>query len=140
MDAALTAQIDIPNVSEWCWVNGVNRRTFYRHKARIEAEGSWRPRSRRPKTSPGQTPAVVEAEVIRLRKELPPDNGADVIIAALQDLAREQSWAQRGLRVPHRSTVKKILKRNHLVEPQPHKRPRSSYRRSPTPARGTARA
>jgi putative transposase len=129
MDAAITAGIDIPNVSEWCRVNGVNRRTFYRHKARIEAEGSWQPRSRRPKASPGQTPAAVEAEVIRLRKELAPDNGADVIIAALAGLAAGQDWAGRGLRVPHRSTVNKILKRAGLVTPQPGKRPRSSFRR-----------
>ena len=129
MDAAITAGIDIPNVSEWCRVNGVNRRTFYRHKARIEAEGGWAPRSRRPKTSPGQTPAAVEAEIIRLRTELAPDNGADMIIAALQDLAREQGWEQAGLAVPHRSTVNKILKRNGLVTAQPQKRPKSSYRR-----------
>jgi len=129
MDAAIAAGIQIPNVSEWCRVNGVNRRTFYRHRARIEAEGRWQERSRRPKTSPGQTPPEVEAEVIRLRKELAPDNGADVILAALTELARARDWAQRGVRVPHRSTVNKILKRNGLVAAQPQKRPRSSFRR-----------
>jgi len=129
MDAAIVAGIEIPNVSEWCRVNKVNRRTFYRHRARIEAEGSWEPRSRRPKTSPGQTPPQVEAQIIRLRKELAPDNGADVIIAALAGLAREQDWAGQGLAVPHRSTVNKILKRNGLVIAQPGKRPRSSFRR-----------
>jgi transposase InsO family protein len=129
MDAALTAGIKIGNVSEWCRVNGVNRRTFYRHKARIEAEGSWQPRSRRPQSSPGRTPAVVEAEVIRLRKELSPDNGADSVLAALREIAHAQDWAGRGLAVPHRSTVNKILKRAGLVEPQPSKRPKSSFRR-----------
>ena len=57
-------------MSQWCRLNGVDRRTFYRHRARVAAEGTWAPRSRRPKTSPGATPAGVAAEVIRLRQEL----------------------------------------------------------------------
>ena len=129
MDAALTASVKIGNVSEWCRVNGVNRRTFYRHQARIQAEGAWAPRSRRPQTSPGRTPAVVEAEVIRLRKELSPDNGADSILAALGEIAEARDWAGQGLAVPHRSTVNKILKRAGLVEAAPAKRPKSSFRR-----------
>jgi putative transposase len=129
MDAALTAGIKVGNVSEWCRVNGVNRRTFYRHKARIEAEGAWQPRSRRPATSPGRTPAVAEDQVVRLRQELSPDNGADSILAALREVAEAQDWASRGLVVPHRSTVNKILKRAGLVEAAPAKRPKSSFRR-----------
>jgi putative transposase len=129
MDAAITAGIEITNVSEWCRVNGVNRRTYYRHKRRIEAEGAWQPRSRRPKTSPGQTPAEAEARIIRLRTGLSPDNGADMIIAELEKTAVRDGWAARGLRVPHRSTVNAILKRAGLVTPQPAKRPKSSFRR-----------
>lgn len=129
MDAALAAEITIGNVSEWCRVNGVNRRTFYRHRARIEAEGSWQPRSRRPKTSPGRTPPEVEAEIIRLRGELGADNGADSILPALAEVAARQGWAARGLRVPARSTVNRVLWRAGLVVPAPAKRPRSSYRR-----------
>lgn len=129
MDATITAGAKVGNVSEWCRVNGVNRRTFYRHKARIEAEGSWAPRSRRPTTSPGATPAPVAAEIVRLRGELAPDNGADAIIAALGPAAAAQDWAGQGWAVPHRSTVNKILKRAGLVEPAPAKRPKSSFRR-----------
>ena len=129
MDATITAGVKIGNVSEWCRVNGVNPRTFYRHRARIEAEGSWQPRSRRPKTSPGATPEPVAAEIIRLRKDLAPDNGADAIIAALRPVAEQQDWERRGLRVPHRSTVNKILKRAGLVRAEPAKRPKSSFRR-----------
>jgi putative transposase len=129
MDAMLAAGVQIGNVSEWCRVNGVDRRTFYRHKARIEAEGSWQPRSRRPKTSPGATPQEIVAQIVALRGELAPDNGADAIIAALVPAAAAQGWAQRGWRVPHRSTVNKILARHGLVTAQPAKRPRSSFRR-----------
>lgn len=129
MDAAVTAGVKITNVSRWCRDNGVDRRTFYRHKQRIEAEGGWRPRSRRPKATPGATPAAVAAQIVRLRKELAPDNGADAIIAALGPVAERDDWAGQGWRVPHRSTVNKILKRAGLVRPEPRKRPRSSYRR-----------
>lgn len=129
MDAAVTAGVKIANVARWCRDNGVDRRTFYRHRERIEAEGSWQPRSRRPKTSPGATPAPVAAEVVRLRNALAPDNGADAIIAALGPVAEQQDWAGRGWRVPHRSTVNKILKRAGLVRDEPRKRPRSSFRR-----------
>src|ERR1700761_806962 len=129
MDAALTAGVKIENVSAWCRDNGIDRRTFYRHRKRVEEEGSWRPRSRRPKASPGQTPPEVEAQVVRLRKELAPDNGADAVLAALRGLAQAEDWAGRNLRVPHRSTVNRILKRNGLAESRPERRPRSSFRR-----------
>jgi transposase InsO family protein len=129
MDAMLAAEVEIGNVTAWCRENGVDRRTFYRHRARIEAEGSWQPRSRRPKTSPGATPPQVADQVVRLRGELEPDNGADAIIDALRPVAEQQDWAGRGWRVPHRSTVNKILKRAGLVKDEPRKRPRSSFRR-----------
>src|ERR1700726_1416256 len=83
MDATIAAGVKITNVAQWCRVNEVDRRTFYRHRARIEAEGSWQPRPRRPRSSPGATPPPVAAEIVRLRGELEPDNGADAIIAAL---------------------------------------------------------
>jgi putative transposase len=129
MDATLSVGVKITNVTQWCAQNGVDRRTFYRHKARIAAEGEWRPRSRRPRSSPGQTPAEVAGEIVRLRAELAPDNGADAIVAALGRIAAERDWAAAGLAVPHRSTVNKILKRAGLVTAQPRKRPRSSWRR-----------
>lgn len=133
MDATIVAGAVVSNVSEFCRVNGISRRTYYRHKARIEAEGEWRERSRRPKTSPGQTPAEVEEVIVRLRKELGEsrhgDNGADSILAELRQVAVREGWAERGWRVPARSTVNAVLKRGGLVEPAPRKRPKSSFRR-----------
>jgi putative transposase len=129
MDATLAVRAKIGNVSQWCRANGVDRRTFYRHRARIEAEGGWAPRSRRPKSSPHATPEPVAAEIVRLRRALAPDNGADPIRDALAALAAEQGWAARGWRVPSRATVNRILAREGLAERNPRKRPKSSLRR-----------
>jgi putative transposase len=129
MDATLVAGVKVGNVSQWCRLNGVDRRTFYRHRQRIVAEGAWRPRSRRPRSSPAAAPAQVAEQIIGLRAALAPDNGADAIVAALAAVAARDCWRERGWRVPHRSTVNKILKREGLVTPQPQKRPKSSWRR-----------
>lgn len=129
MDATVVAGAKIDNVAAWCRVNGVNVRTFYRHRQRIEAEGGWRPRSRRPKTSPNATPAEIVAEILRLRGGLAPDNGADNIRAELETLAHQQDWAVRGWRVPVRATINRVLDRHGLLAKNPAKRPRSSWRR-----------
>jgi putative transposase len=129
MDATLVVQAKLENVSEWCRVNGVDRRTFYRHRARILAEGHWQERSRRPKTSPHATPEPVVSEIMRLRVELVPDNGADPIRDALQVLAAEQDWDTRGWQVPARATINRILGRAGLLDTNPRKRPKASLRR-----------
>jgi transposase InsO family protein len=129
MDATVQAGVKIGNVAEWCRVNGVNPRTFYRHRSRIEAEGVWRPRSRRPRSMPTATPPEVVEQILRLRTELAPDNGADNIRGALETLALGQDWAGQGLRVPGRATINRILDRHGLLAKNPAKRPRSAWRR-----------
>ena len=129
MDATLAAGVKITNVTQWCAGNGVDRRTFYRHRARTRAQGSWQAGSRRPLSAPGATPGPVTAEIVRLRADLAPGNGADHIVAALRAVAARAEWAAAGWRVPHRSTVNKILKAVGLVTAQPQKRPRRSWRR-----------
>jgi hypothetical protein len=98
----------------------------YRHQARVRAEGEWRPRSRRPHSSPSATPADLEAWILKLRDELGPDNGADYIRDALADICTRTgpAWA-----VPARSTINRILARHDKLERNPKKRPRSSWRR-----------
>jgi transposase InsO family protein len=128
MDAMLVADLKIDNVAEWCRINGVNQRTFYRHRARIAAEGAWRERSRRPRSSPTATPQPVVAEVLALRRDLAPDNGADSILAELVELAVAADWAGQGLAVPSRATINRILDRHGLLDKNPAKRPRASWR------------
>jgi transposase InsO family protein len=109
-------------VSVLCAELGISRQTFYKYKRRWEAEGpaGLVERSRRPRRSPGMISAALEDEIVRLRKTLPLDNGAQTIA---YQLARD-GWA-----VPSVSTIHRALVRRGLVTPQPHKRPRSAWRR-----------
>ncbi len=94
---------------------------------RYETEGAaaFEPRSRRPHTSPNAVTAETEERIVRLRKTLSRqgfDAGADTIAA---HLANDPTIAN----VPAVSTIWRILARRGFVTPQPHKRPRSSWKR-----------
>lgn len=108
----------------WCRINGISRATFYRHLARVRQQGSWAPRSRRPRSSPGATPPVVVATIVALRSSLGVDNGALTIHYHLG-----QDPALTGMKIPSPATIHKILRREGLVTAQPKKRPKSSWRR-----------
>ena len=135
LDAALTMAItegvDVfdGDFAGWCAHNRISRATAYRHKKRIQEQGRWTPRSHRPATCPHHTPPEVEAEIVRLRRTLGPDNGADTIGYHLARIARDQHWEAEGRTVPCRATIHKILRRHRLVIDAPRKRPRSSWRR-----------
>jgi transposase InsO family protein len=126
MDAALVAGVKIDNVERFCREHGVTTRTFYRHRARIEAEGRWQERSRRPHISPAQAEPELDAWICKLRKDLGVDNGADFIRVALH---RVHAQTSPSWRVPSRSTINRVLRRNNKLESNPKKRPRSSWRR-----------
>ena len=128
LDATLQVGVPIENVAEWCRRNDVDRRTFYRHRKRVVAEGAWTERSRRPSRSPAATPDWLVERVIALRGGLAPDNGADNIHAALWGQAGAADWPAGG-RVPSRATINRILGRADLLERNPRKRPKSSWRR-----------
>ncbi|WP_116511149.1 DDE-type integrase/transposase/recombinase [Micromonospora sp. B006] len=125
LDAQLAAGVRV-NAAEFAREHGVSVRTVYRHRARIRAEGQWQERSRRPRSSPRVTPPEVDAWICKLRAELGPDNGADFIRDALDDVRQrtDASWS-----VPSRSTVNRVLARHDLLVATPAKRPRSSWRR-----------
>lgn len=104
---------------------GVSRRWVITLCQRYQAEGAagLQPRSRRPHSSPTQTPQDVEDEIVRIRKELDKgghEAGADTIRS---HLLRQRSTA------PATSTIWRILTARGFVTPQPHKRPKSSYTR-----------
>jgi transposase InsO family protein len=102
---------------------GVSRRWVHELVRRYDTEGeaSFEARSRRPRTSPQQTPAPVEEEIVELRKSLDEqglDAGAHTIAFHL---------GRRHGTAPAPSTIWRILHRRGFVTPQPQKRPKSSY-------------
>jgi putative transposase len=125
LDAQLAAGVNI-NATRFARQHGVSVRTVYRHRARVREDGEWRPRSRRPHRNPTATPPELEAWICKLRAGLSPDNGADFIRDGLLRVHAETSppW-----QVPARSTINRVLDRHDLLERNPAKRPRSSWRR-----------
>ncbi len=120
---AFAGQID--NVSQFCRDQQISRQTFYKWRRRFGQDGlaGLKERSRRPNSSPGQTPAAVEEAVLRRRKQLLEqglDHGPQSIVWALR---------RDDVAVPSRSTVSRILTRHGLIVAQPQKRPKSATKR-----------
>ncbi len=108
---------------------GVSRYWVQQLVQRYRREGpvAFQPRSRRPRHSPHAISADTEEMIVRLRKELSKqglDAGAETIAA---HLARGEP-VDSGRPVPAVSTIWRILSRRGFVNPQPQKRPRSSWR------------
>jgi len=82
---------------------------------------SLEPRSRRPKSCPHQVETKVQQLIVKLRREL---------TEAGHDAGPETIHFHLGaslVEVPSVATIWRILKRNGLITPEPHKRPRSSF-------------
>jgi transposase-like protein len=109
--AVLSSGLPLP-VSRLCRELGISRQTFYKYRRRWAAEGpaGLVERSRRPHRSPGQVGVDLEAEIVRLRKVLPLDNGAQTIAYHL---------ARSGWVVPSVATIHRVLVRRGQVVPQP---------------------
>ncbi len=106
---------------------GLSRYWVHQLVKRYEAEGAaaFTPRSRRPHTNPHAITDEVEERIIRLRKTLAKagyDAGAATIA---EHLRRDPDITE----VPGISTIWRILDRRGFITPQPHKRPRSSWKR-----------
>lgn len=120
--AVFTVGLSGVRVTDLCAQLGISRQTLYKYRGRYEQEGPQGlvERSRAPHRSPHAIGGELEDEIVRLRKTLVVDNGAQAIAYHLQ----RDGWA-----VPAVSTIHRALVRRGLVTPQPHKRPRSATRR-----------
>lgn len=107
--------IQTPSLRGWtveqtCAFYAVSQATFYQWRARFRSEGfdGLAPRSRRPRSSPGQVAGELEATIVSMRKT-------------------HDGWGARrirdelrlaGIDPPAVSTVHQVLVRNDLIEPR----------------------
>jgi transposase InsO family protein len=101
----------------------ISRSWLFRLLARYKEGGyeALKPRSRRPKSFPSRTAPEIQQAIVDLRRELT-DSGLD---AGAQTIAHHLKL--RFVTAPSRPTIWRILKSHGLIEPQPHKRPKSSW-------------
>ena len=119
--AVLDVRAGVP-VSEVAARYGVSRQSVHAWIRRYEAGGlgGLMDRSRRPESCPHQVSAEVEAAVCELRREHP--RWGPVRLA--------HEVAKAGVTSPpSRMSVYRVLVRHGLIDPQPRKRPKDSYRR-----------
>ena len=101
----------------------ISRSWLFRLLARYKEGGyeALEPRSRRPKSCPSRTAPEIQQAIVDLRRELT-DSGLD---AGAQTIAHHLKLRLGA--APSRPTIWRILKAKGLIEPQPHKRPKSSW-------------
>lgn len=105
--------------------HGVSKSWVAKVVARYRAGGAEAigPRSRAAVRIPNRTPVELEDAIVALRKRLTED-GFDAGAVTIQ------SYLQRdGGPAPSTTTIWRVLRRRGFVIPQPHKRPRSSWKR-----------
>jgi transposase InsO family protein len=109
-------------VTALCRELEISRQTLYKYRRRFEAEGpaGLVERSRRPLSSPRQVSVETEDAIVRLRKELRPECGAQTIAYQLE---------RGGQVVPSVATIHRVLVRRGMVTPQPQKRPKVAWQR-----------
>ena len=134
--AAVTAFVagEPVNVTRVCGEARTTRKTFYKWADRYRREGlsGLEERSRRPWSSPLKTADMVEDEIVALRAELAGD-GLDHGALSIQSRLYGHPGVNNAA-VPSVATVHRVLVRRGLVEPQPRKRPKGSWRRFEAPA------
>jgi transposase InsO family protein len=120
LEVLLEAERTGDTVAAVCRRRGISRASFYRYRRRFLEEGpaGLEPRSRRPRSSPGQIAAELEAEIVTLRQRHP-RWGARRIHAELE---------RAGSTPPAVATIHRALRRNHLVAPQPPRRHKARKR------------
>jgi transposase InsO family protein len=117
------------SVKEVCEAHDISRSWLYELIARYRQSGDegLRPQSKRPHRSPARLAPAIEEEIVALRKELT-DLGVDAGAQTIHyHLLRRHRRHKRV--VPSVASIWRVLARRGFIVPQPHKRPRSSWRR-----------
>lgn len=129
--AAVTAFVagEPVNVAQVCREAHTTRKTFYKWAARYRGEGlaGLEERSRRPLSSPSKISDAVEDLIVEMRSTLAGD-GLDHGAISIHDRLMVSDRFANSV-VPSVATIHRALVRRRLVEPQPRKRPKGSWRR-----------
>lgn len=114
------------SVTEVCRRYRISRDTYYRYRARLEADGleGLLPRSRRPVSSPNATPVEVVEQLLAKHHQLL-GQGWDAGARSV----RYWLLLEGAAGIPSARTVHKILTDHGCVELTPAKRPHSTYKR-----------
>jgi transposase InsO family protein len=117
------------SVTEVCAAHDISRSWLYELIARYRQEGEdgLRPQSKRPRSSPTRVAPAVEEEIVALRKELT-DLGVDAGAHTIHYHLLRRHGRHKGV-VPSVATIWRVLSRRGFIVAQPHKRPKSSWRR-----------
>ncbi len=113
------------SVREVARAHGISKTWLYELLARYRegGEDALTARSRRPHTSPSRLEALIEDEIIELRKNL-----CEMGFEAGPDTIRTHLERRHGGVAPCSvSTIWRVLQRRGFITPEPHKRPKSSY-------------
>jgi len=104
------AKAEGSNISALCRAYGISRKTGYKwiQREREAGAGGLADQTRRPKHSPGQTEASMEAQVLAVRQEHPVWGGRKI---------RKVLQNQGHSGVPAASTITAILQRNQQIDP-----------------------
>lgn len=122
------------NVTALCVELSMSRERFYVFEARYREgglEAVLEPLSRRPRSSPNQTPVLLEDLIVRVRKELE-EEGWDVGARSIQPRLSSLLTADpllAGCTVPSVATINRVLSRRGMVTPAPTKRPKAAIKR-----------
>jgi transposase InsO family protein len=101
------------NITALCNAFGISRKTGYKWLGRAAGGGDVGDRSRRPRSSPGQTAAAMEERILGLRAEHPAWGGRKL---------RHRLAAAGVEGVPAPSTITAILRRHGLLRTDPEPR------------------
>jgi transposase InsO family protein len=114
------------SVAEVCEAHDISRSWLYELIGRYRELGDegLRPLSKRPSSSPTRVSPAVEEQIVALRKEL-----TDLGVDAGAHTIHYHLTRRRRRAVPSVATIWRVLSRRGFVTPQPHKRPKSSWRR-----------
>ena len=112
------------NISEWCRRLEVSRQTAYKWRRRFRELGAagLEDESRAPRHPHGKTDETVELVVVEVRHRLAVQ-GLDHGPASIADRLSVEGVVLSD------ATVWRILRRHGEIDPQPRKRPRSSWKR-----------